>query len=83
MLPMIQAISEIDPDQAIPFLSYIRQQSSTLREDSAQHDRYVPHPARKLQMRKHPNLIKKQQFIWTQEPFETGSSTGTHTVMES
>ena len=26
---MIQAISEIDPDQAIPFLTYIRQHSST------------------------------------------------------
>ena len=70
---MIQAISEIDPDQAIPFLSYIRQHSSTLREDSAQYDRYVPHPARKLQMRKHPNLIKKQQITWTQEPFENRS----------
>ena len=67
---MIQAITEIDPDQAIPFISYIRQHSSTLREDTAQYDRYVHHPAITLQMRQYPNFIQMQQTTWTQEPFE-------------
>ena len=73
MLNMIQAVSEIDPDQAIPFLSYIRQHSSTPREDTAQYDRDVLHPAIKLQMRKHRNFVHRQQATWTQESFENRS----------
>ena len=70
---MIQAISEIDPDQAIPVIPYIRQHSSIPREDTAQYDRYVLHPALKLQMRKHPSFIQRQQTIWIQELFENRS----------
>lgn len=73
MLPIIQAISESEPDQAVPFLTYIRQHSSTPREDTAQYDRYVLHPARKLQMRKHPNFIQRQQTTWKREPLQTTS----------
>ena len=54
MLSTIQAITEVDPDQAIPAISFIRQRSSALREDTAQYERYVLHPARKLQVRKQP-----------------------------
>lgn len=67
---MIQAITEIDPDQAIPVISYTRQHLCTLREDTAQYYWCVLHPARKLQMRKHLNFIQRQQTTRTQEPFE-------------
>ena len=70
---MIQAMTEIDPDQAIPVISNVRQHSSTLCQDTAQYDRYVLHPARILQMRKHPNFIQRQQTTWTWEPLQTTS----------
>ena len=73
MLPMIQAISEIDPGQAIPVISYIRQRPSALREDTAQYNRYVLDPAGILQMRKHRNCIQIQQTTWTQESLERRS----------
>ncbi len=70
---MIQAISEIDPDQAIPVIPYIRQHPSTPRDDTAQYDTYVLHPAIKLQISKHADFIQRQQTIWIQEPFESRS----------
>ena len=71
MLRMIQAITEIDPYQAIPVISYKRKDLCTTHEDTAQNDRYVLHPARKLQAGGHPNFIQRRQTTWTQEPFES------------
>ena len=71
MLRMIQAITEIDRYQAIPAISYKRKQLCTTREDTAQYDRYVLHPARKLRAGGHPNFTQRQQTTWTPEPFES------------
>ena len=70
MLCMIQAITEIDPYQAIPAISYKRMQLCTTREDTAQYDRYVLHAARRLRAVGHPNFIQRRQTAWTPEPYE-------------
>jgi hypothetical protein len=68
---MIQATTEIDAGQVIPVISYFRRRLCTLREDTVQYDRYVLHPAKKLQKSEYPNCIQRRQTSWTQESFES------------
>ena len=70
MLRMIQAITEVDPYQAIPAISYKRKQLCAPRENTAQYNRYMLRPVRILQTKKHRNFIQIQLATWTPESLD-------------